>query len=48
MDSAAPERAIEERLKKKEMKERKPPLSGRDTGRHEYQNTNLNFLIKIF
>jgi hypothetical protein len=35
VDTAARERAIEERLKEKQMKEREPPLRGRETDRQE-------------
>jgi hypothetical protein len=42
VDTAACERAIEERLHDKQIKEREPPLSGRDTDRQE-QKKNQKF-----
>nr|CAH0111118.1 unnamed protein product [Daphnia galeata] len=38
VDTAARERAIEERLKEKQMKERDPPLRGRETDRQDDRN----------
>ncbi|XP_046637929.1 eukaryotic translation initiation factor 4B-like isoform X1 [Daphnia pulicaria] len=42
VDTAARERAIEERLKEKQMKEREPPLRGRETDRQDDRNQRDN------